>query len=183
MVDNFYVSNQEVDNIHWWLPSEILRDMGIVKNHAAEGHSLAIVEDLATRLTSVLVGSTMERAQHYPFPLHPPARSANSYGQRFHAPPPMEVWLFMRNGGKMVDMAPITPPMFAPVMWPPQLVLAAGTLPPSPAKWSGAKGMRAFLLQAKAYNNCTSMEAMGMTRLASVNLPHHVKHQQYWSRH
>uniref|UniRef100_A0A0E0K5K7 Uncharacterized protein n=1 Tax=Oryza punctata TaxID=4537 RepID=A0A0E0K5K7_ORYPU len=157
--------NQEVDDVHQWLPSEILRDINIVDKRAAEGHSLTIVEDLAARLTSILVGSTVEKTQCCVVALAPLVRSANSYGQHFFAPPPMKVWSFISNDEKLV---PVAPPRFAPVMWPPQLVLATDTLPPPLEKWSGAGGTVVFLPQARAYNNRTTSVAMGTTGLPSL---------------
>uniref|UniRef100_A0A0D9VU31 Uncharacterized protein n=1 Tax=Leersia perrieri TaxID=77586 RepID=A0A0D9VU31_9ORYZ len=42
----------EMDDVHQWLPSEVLRDIGIAD--PAERRRLAVVEDLATRLAGVL---------------------------------------------------------------------------------------------------------------------------------
>uniref|UniRef100_A0A0E0IPL9 Uncharacterized protein n=1 Tax=Oryza nivara TaxID=4536 RepID=A0A0E0IPL9_ORYNI len=102
---------------------------------AAEGHNLAIVEDLAARLTIVLLAPT-------------PLWSANSYGQKFCAPPPMKVWQFMRNDENLVCL--LHHRGFAPVMRSPQPVLA----PLAPCrhpilqiKWSDAGCNGVFLLQ------------------------------------
>ncbi|KAL5217750.1 hypothetical protein ABZP36_018434 [Zizania latifolia] len=54
----------ELDDVNrWWLPSEILSDIGIADT--AERRRLAVVEDLAVRLAGVL-GGTSEIAQRRP---------------------------------------------------------------------------------------------------------------------
>ncbi|KAF0887870.1 hypothetical protein E2562_004074 [Oryza meyeriana var. granulata] len=74
MADSCCTYMHELDDIHRWLPAEILRDIGIVG--PAERRCLAVVEDLAARL-DVVVGSAVERTQQH----HavPPSRVANSY--------------------------------------------------------------------------------------------------------
>ncbi|KAF0887867.1 hypothetical protein E2562_004071 [Oryza meyeriana var. granulata] len=103
MADSLCASNNEMDDVHRWLSPEILRD-----------RCLALVEDLAARLASVLVGSAAERTQH---------RHA------FHVPPPAEECPFINNAGKMLDLMPIALPEFTPAMRPP---------PPPAKQLSGA---------------------------------------------
>uniref|UniRef100_A0A0E0D0L7 Uncharacterized protein n=1 Tax=Oryza meridionalis TaxID=40149 RepID=A0A0E0D0L7_9ORYZ len=130
-----------------------------VDKRAAEGHNLAIVEDLAARLTIVLA----------PTPLW----SANSYGQKFCAPPPMKVWQFMRNDENLVCL--LHRRGFAPVMQSPQPVLAplAPCSHPPLAKWSDAGGTRVFLPQEPRHTITarSTNVAMGMSGLASVKWP------------
>uniref|UniRef100_A0A0E0D0L9 Uncharacterized protein n=1 Tax=Oryza meridionalis TaxID=40149 RepID=A0A0E0D0L9_9ORYZ len=59
----------EMDDVHRWLPSEVLRDIGITD--AEEHRRLAVVEDLAMRLAGVLGGGEMAaQAQRPLFSCH-----------------------------------------------------------------------------------------------------------------
>lgn len=67
----------ELNNVHWWLPPEILQDIGIVK---ADDLDLTITEELASCLARIL-NSAMKRYQHH-YPHH--AIANNSYRQKQH---------------------------------------------------------------------------------------------------
>uniref|UniRef100_A0A0D9VU32 Uncharacterized protein n=1 Tax=Leersia perrieri TaxID=77586 RepID=A0A0D9VU32_9ORYZ len=56
MADGSCTYMPEMDDVHQWLPSEVLRDIGIAD--PAERRRLAVVEDLATRLAGVLGGDS-----------------------------------------------------------------------------------------------------------------------------
>ncbi|KAG8063352.1 hypothetical protein GUJ93_ZPchr0003g18120 [Zizania palustris] len=141
----------ELEDVRRWLPSNILSDIGIVDDNA-ERRRLAIVEDLAARLTSV-VGSATGRTH---LPVVPPA--ANSHPLRY-APPAEEAWPFLRNGGRKLDLA-VALPRFSPAGRPP--LLAAGAvapvLPPPPNRCGGGTGV--FLPRTEAGNR-TSATAIG----------------------
>uniref|UniRef100_A0A0E0K5K6 Uncharacterized protein n=1 Tax=Oryza punctata TaxID=4537 RepID=A0A0E0K5K6_ORYPU len=178
MADSFCdVSNHDVDDdIHRWLPSEILRDIGIAVS-PCEGHC-AIIEDLAAHLADVLFGSDVQRTttQHH-VPIGPPPAMTNKY-QSYNAPPTMEVRPFICNGGMMLDWAPITPQRLAPEMRMPLLLVATSALalPPPPTKQSDASGTGFFLPHTEAYTNRTSMAPR------ATKTPHHVKRQQWLSK-
>uniref|UniRef100_J3LNT5 Uncharacterized protein n=1 Tax=Oryza brachyantha TaxID=4533 RepID=J3LNT5_ORYBR len=60
MADSCCMYMHEMDDVHRWLPSEVLRDIGIVDT--AERLRFAVVEDLAVRLVGVLGGGGCEMA-------------------------------------------------------------------------------------------------------------------------
>uniref|UniRef100_A0A0E0D0M0 Uncharacterized protein n=1 Tax=Oryza meridionalis TaxID=40149 RepID=A0A0E0D0M0_9ORYZ len=73
MADSCCAYMHEMDVVHRWLPSEVLRDIGITD--ADEQRRLAAVEDLAERLAGVLGGGEMAAAaaaQHPPSYCHHP---------------------------------------------------------------------------------------------------------------
>uniref|UniRef100_J3LNT3 Uncharacterized protein n=1 Tax=Oryza brachyantha TaxID=4533 RepID=J3LNT3_ORYBR len=175
---------RQVDDVHRWLPSEVLRDIGIIEDNptcAVEGHHLVIVKDLVTRLTGVLLGNTAQGNQHcLGVPLSATGRLDNSY-QRLHASPPTEVCPFRSNIGMMVNLAtPIVAlPCFAPTMWPPPLLVSAGVPPPLFEKWpSGASGTGFFLPRARAYYNRKIRMPKATTRLTGVKPPRYAKRHQ-----
>lgn len=152
-----------VHDVHQWLPSEILRDISIFRQTCSWGAQPR--HRRGPRRTS----------HHCPSCSHPSlVRSANSYGQKFCAPPPMKVWQFMRNDENLVCL--LHRRGFAPVMRSPQPVLA----PLAPCrhpilqiKWSDAGCNGVFLLQEPRHTitGRSTNVAMGMSGLASVKRP------------
>lgn len=177
MADSFYGASEEDDDVHQWLPSEILRDIGAVID-PCEGRR-AIVEDLAACLADVLFGSAVQRTttQHHATVGPLPAMVDNKY-QCYHAPPSMGVRPFMSNGGMMLDRVPIAPPRLAPEMRTPLLLVAtsAPALPPPPTKQRDAGGTGFFLPHTEAYNKRTSKAPR------ATKTPRHVKRQQWLSK-
>uniref|UniRef100_A0A0D9VU30 Uncharacterized protein n=1 Tax=Leersia perrieri TaxID=77586 RepID=A0A0D9VU30_9ORYZ len=76
MADSYSTYMPELDDVHRWLPSNVLRDIGITDS--AERRHLAVVDDLAARLVSVLGGGAphveMAAAQHPPSSRHHPVQ-------------------------------------------------------------------------------------------------------------
>ncbi|KAF0887871.1 hypothetical protein E2562_004075 [Oryza meyeriana var. granulata] len=158
---NAYMRELDVD-VHRWLPSEILSDIGVVVD-TTESRRLAVVEDLAARLAGVLGGSTVERTRH---PAVPPSTA-----------PPAEAWhLLSNNGGRMTLDQAVPLPRFALARQRPPL--ANAILPP--ARRSGGGGTGVFLPRTGAYNGTRSSRPTGGdVNAACVNPPRHSKQQQH----
>uniref|UniRef100_J3LNT4 Uncharacterized protein n=1 Tax=Oryza brachyantha TaxID=4533 RepID=J3LNT4_ORYBR len=71
----------EMDDVHRWLPSEILGDIGISESDTAERRRVAVVEDLAVRLAGVLGGGAGEMAA----PCHRPQVRGGAAADPRHA--------------------------------------------------------------------------------------------------
>ncbi|KAL5218239.1 hypothetical protein ABZP36_018923 [Zizania latifolia] len=156
----------ELEDVHRWLPSNILSDIGIVD--IAERRRLAIVEDLAARLAGVL-GSATGITHHT---VVPPA--ANSHPRR-HAPPAEEAWPSLRNGGRKLDLA-VALPRFSPARRPPLLAAGAPVLPPA-NRCGGGTGV--FLPRTEADNRARAT-ATGYN--AGTKLRYHGRQQPCRSR-
>ncbi|CAL4914412.1 unnamed protein product [Urochloa decumbens] len=176
MADNH---TMELNEVHRWLPPEILQDIGIVK---ADKLDLTIVEELASRLVRVL-GSTRERCQcHY---LHY-AWAHNTYEHQ-HPPQPqvyqldrlvhftndnanaqtMKTWSHLGNG-RIMD-GTINLPRFAQ-----EKQQVVDTVFPS-AKQSN-RGTGVFLPRTEAYSHMTGQAKT--PRTSSVDLKPHYNRQQ-----
>ncbi|KAL5209725.1 hypothetical protein ABZP36_005348 [Zizania latifolia] len=176
---NTYMHERE--DVHRWLPSEILSDIGIVD--IAERRRLAVVEDLSARLAGVL-GCTVERSQRTQQRAVPQCMVANSHPRR-RAPPAEGMRPFLSNGGRMLDLA-VALPRFAPARRPPLLAAGAGAPPLPPAKRSGG-GTGVFLPRTEVYNYhaCGAREAATAPAggaHAGTKPRYHGRQQPCWSR-
>jgi hypothetical protein len=169
----------ELNEIHWWLPSEILQDIGVAK---ADELDLTIIEELASRLVGVL-NSAMERHQHHH--LHH-VRTNSTY--RHQCPPQPQAYQLDRrvhftNGntnvqtmkicqllgsGRIMD-ATLNQPRFALAKQ--QLVDTA-----LPSVKQSSRGTGVFLPRAEAYNHMTGRAKTQRSSGASLK-PRYNMHQ------
>uniref|UniRef100_K4AMG4 Uncharacterized protein n=1 Tax=Setaria italica TaxID=4555 RepID=K4AMG4_SETIT len=169
----------ELNEVHWWLPSEILLDIGITK---ADELDLTIIEELASRLVGVL-NSTMERHQRHH--LHhdrtsstyrhqcPPQPQAYRLDRQVHFTnsnsnaQTMKTCQFLGNG-RIMD-ATLNLPRFALAKQ--QLVDTA-----SPSVKQSSRGTGVFLPHAEAYNHMTGQAKTQRSSSASLK-PRYNRHQ------
>ncbi|GJN35682.1 hypothetical protein PR202_gb24480 [Eleusine coracana subsp. coracana] len=115
-----FYNSTELDDIHQWLPLEILEDIGIT--NANELRTMAVIDELASRLNDIL-GSAMESGQRHPLP---PVRAASSLQPQICGP---ACWGQVPGGGNRQRLLAEAPsfwgngrtldlPMFA-LAWPP----------------------------------------------------------------